>query len=287
MLAIYRKEMKIYFSGVFGYFIAALLLLFGGLFTVIFHLITRYTQFAYTLVSMKWVLIVAIPFLSMRAIAEERHNRTDQLLYSLPIPLWEVVMGKFFALATVFFIPTAVMAVYPLLLSALGPISLPSAYGALLAYFLMGASLIALCMFISSLVENQIVAAVLCIGGLLVLYFLNFFVALLPTSPIVSFLLCLLGSLGVGAVLWRISKSLAVGLLTAAVLCGATAAVYFLNTALFASLIQRFLTAASPFVRFDGFANGRLDLPALIFYLTFIGFFLFLTVRSMEKRRLV
>ena len=171
MFAIYRKEMKVYFSGMFGYFITALLLLFAGLFTVLFHFVFGYSQFAYTLTSMNWVLIVLIPFLSMRAIAEERHNRTDQLLYSLPIPMWEIVMGKFLALVTLFSIPTAVMAVYPLMLSAFGGISLPAAYGALLGYYLLGIALIALCLFISSLVENQILAAVLSLAALLVVYF--------------------------------------------------------------------------------------------------------------------
>ena len=238
MFAIYRKEMKVYFSGMFGYFITALLLLFAGLFTVLFHFVFGYSQFAYTLTSMNWVLIVLIPFLSMRAIAEERHNRTDQLLYSLPIPMWEIVMGKFLALVTLFSIPTAVMAVYPLMLSAFGGISLPAAYGALLGYYLLGVALIALCLFISSLVENQILAAVLSLAALLVVYFISTFASLIPTLPVLS-------------------------------------------------VIRDLLISLDLFTRFNGFTYGHLDLPTLVFYLSFAAFFLFLTVQSMEKRRRV
>ena len=84
MSAIYRKEMKIYFSTPFGYVIMAILLFFMGLFTVVFNLLSAYADFSYPLVSMHWVLLITVPFLTMRSIAAERHNRTDQLLYSLP-----------------------------------------------------------------------------------------------------------------------------------------------------------------------------------------------------------
>ncbi len=287
MSAIFRKELKIYFSGLFGYVSTAILLLFAGLFTALIHLFSASADFALTLTLMQWVLIVMIPFFAMRSIAEERHSRTDLLLYSLPLRLSEVVLGKFLAQAVLFLVPTGVMALYPILFSTMGNINLAAAYVALLGYVLTAFSLIALCTYLSSLVENQIVAAVLSIAALIGLYFLGSFLPLLPTAPLFSLAVCLLGSLGAGALMWHTTKNLTLGLLVAALLVTATSVAFLIRPDLFANLIASFLHAVNPFTRFGGMTYGYLDLPAVLFYLTFIGVFLFLTVQSMEKRRRV
>ena len=285
MLAVYRKEMKVYFSGMFGYAVMAILLLFMGLFVAVYNLLSASADFSYALFDMQWVLIVTIPFLTMRAIAQERHNRTDQLLFSLPLSLCEVVLGKYLALVTLFSIPTAISALYPLLLTAMGSVSLPAAYTALLGYFLMACALIAVCLFVSSLVENQIVAAVLCVLTTLIFYFLSAVAALIPVSALVSFLLCLLAALGVAALIGYASKNLTVALITAVILVLPTSGLYIANAALFTSLVPNFLKSISLFDRFAGFSYGHFDIPGVIFYLTFTAFFLFLTLQSMEKRR--
>lgn len=287
MSAIYRKEMRIYLSGMFGWSVMAVLLFFMGLFTAVFNLLSGFSNVSYTLTSMHWVLIVLIPFLTMRSIAEERHARTDQLLYSLPIRQSEVVIAKYLAACTVFLLPTAVYALYPIILSGFGSISLASAYTALLGYVLLGAALIAVSLFVSSLVENQFLAAVLSIVSMLVIYFMSSIAMLLPSGALASFLLCILAALGIGALVWRSTKNLTVGMAVSAVLILPTSVIYIVNTDLFKGLVPKALLSLDLFTRFGGFSYGRFDLPATIFDLSLIGFFLFLTVRSMEKRRLV
>ena len=178
MNAILKKELRVAFGGLFGYATVALLLLFSGAFFALFNLLSGYPEFSYTLVAMHLVLVFVIPFLTMRSLAEERHDRTDFLLYSLPIRLHEVVLGKFFAMLTLFLIPTAVSALYPLLLSFLGEVSLISAYASLVGYILLGGALISVCMYLSSLVESQILAAILSLAAMLALYFADRFAAL-------------------------------------------------------------------------------------------------------------
>lgn len=287
MSAIYRKEMRIYLSGMFGWSVMAVLLFFMGLFTAVFNLLSGFSSVSYTLTSMHWVLIVLIPFLTMRSIAEERHSRTDQLLYSLPIRQSEVVIAKYLAACTVFLLPTAVYALYPIILSGFGSISLASAYTALLGYVLLGAALIAVSLFVSSLVENQFLAAVLSIVSMLVIYFMSSIAMLLPSGALASFLLCILAALGLGALVFRATKNLTVGMTVSAALILPTAVLYIVKAELFEGLVPDCLLALDLFSRFGGFTYGRFDLPATIFDLTLIGFFLFLTVRSMEKRRLV
>ena len=287
MSAIFRKEMKVYFSSPFGYVIIAILLLFMGLFASVFNFLSAYTDLSYALSSMKWVLIVIIPFMTMRAIAEERHNRTDQLLYSLPIPLYRVVIGKYLALITLFMIPTLLTALYPLLFTAFGaPASaMAISYTSLLGYILMACALIAVCLFVSSLVENQIVAAVTSVLTALVVAFVDILGALIPSSALVSFVLCIVASLGAAALMWVSTKNLTLGMIVAVLLVLPISVLYIVNSALFTSLVPEFFTSLNLFNRFSGFIYGRIDLPCIVFYLTFLGFFLFLTVQSMEKRR--
>ena len=287
MGAVYRKELRQYFGGMLGWVIAAILLLFGGLFTAAFHLLSRNTDFSPVLIAMQWVLIVTVPFLTMRSIAQERHTRTEQLLYSLPLSQAEVVLGKYFAMLTVFLLPTAVMALYPLILDGMGAFSLASAYTALFGYLLMGGALIAVCTYLSALSENQITAAIAGMGTLLLIYLLNTLTGLLPSGAIGSFIGCVVLLLAAGALVWRAANNLNLGLIVSAVSILLLTVLYLLRSSLFEGLLPRLVRAVDLFSRFRGFACGRIDLVGTVFYLSVSLFFLFLTVQTMEKRRLV
>lgn len=285
MAAIYRKELKIYFSGAFGFVLMALLLLFVGLFTVVFNLILSMANFSLALDPMKMVLVLVIPLLTMRSIAEERHSHTDQLLYSLPIRLRDIVLGKFFAMLTVFAVPTLITALYPLLLATMGSISLAPAYTALFGYFLMGAALIALCTLLSSLVENQIVAVAISIGACLLLYLSDMLFSSLPTSGLVSYLLFVALILIVGVLVCLLSRNLLVSGITVLIFLAPLTVCFLVKPAMFVALFPRFFNAINLFSRQIGFSYGYFDLGGTLFYLTVMILCLFFTVQSMELRR--
>jgi len=285
MSAIFKKEFRSYFSGLFGYLFIALHLLFAGVFVSLMHLLSASTDFSMTLAPMQWVLMILIPFLSMRAIAEERHNRTDLLLYSLPLRASEIVIGKFLAQVALFLLATLPLAAYPCILSTMGNVDLAAAYVAFLGYLFMAVALIALCTCLSSLFENQVVAAIVSIALLLAFYFLPTALVLIPTSAVFSFVVCLVAAVGVGALMWLSTKNVTVGLIVAALLITAASVTFIVSQSLFDALIPRVLSDVNPLTRFGGFTYGYFDLPATVFYLTFICVFLFLTVQSMEKRR--
>ena len=287
MLAIYKKELRVAFGGMFGWAICALLLFFYGLFTVLYHLLAGYTDFSFVYASMHVVLAVLIPFLTMRSIAEERHTRTDRLLYSLPVKMHRIVIGKFLAMLTVFALPTAVAGLYPVLLSFFGDVSLLSAAASWVGFVLLGGALIAVCTFVSSLVENQILAAVLSLAATLLLYFADTLAGLLPTSATACFFICVVLGLLIGAGLCWISRRLLIGAGVACVLCIGSAVVYLIRASLFEGLIGRAVAAVAVFARYSGFVDGYFDLSAAVLYVSLIGLFLFLTHVSMEKRRLM
>ena len=131
MTAIYQRELRSYFHGMTGYVFIAFLLVFAGIYTMFYNLSSGYPNFEYVLQAMTIIFLIAIPVLTMRVIAEERRQKTDQLLYTLPLGMTRVVLGKYLAMVTVVAVPCVVIAFYPLLLSTFGTVSFPTAYGAL------------------------------------------------------------------------------------------------------------------------------------------------------------
>ena len=170
MTAVFRREMGAYFHGVTGYLFMAFVLVFAGIYTMVYNLSGLYANFEYVLDAISFIYLIAVPVLTMRSVAEEKRQRTDQLLYSLPIRLVDVVAGKYLAMLVVLAAPTAVMGLYPLLLSRFGSVYLPTAYASLLAFFLLGAALLAIGLFISSVSESQVGSAVVCLATMPVSY---------------------------------------------------------------------------------------------------------------------
>ena len=173
MTAIFKREFRSFFHGMLGYVLTAFLVASSGLYFLARCLIYGLTDFSYyTLYQTIFMLLLYIPVLAMRSLAEERHSRTDQLLLTSPVSVWGIVLGKFFAMAAVFALPCAVDAVMIFILWALGSTvsALLANLAGLLCYFLLGCAAIALCEFLSGLTENQIIAAVAGFSALLLAY---------------------------------------------------------------------------------------------------------------------
>ena len=285
MSAIYQRELRSYFHGMTGYVFIAFLLLFAGIYTMFYNLSSGYPNFEYVLQAMTIIFLIAIPILTMRVIAEERRQKTDQLLYALPVGMTGVVLGKYLAMVTVVAIPCGVMAFYPLLLSTFGTVSFPTAYGALAGFFLLSAALAAIGLLISSLTENQAVAAGLCFVVMLLLFFMSDLSSFVPSSAGAS-LGALLLTVLVLAVLVRVfTKSTPAAVLTGLVGEAVLLVTYLTAGDAFSGLFGRIVDGLSVFARFNTFVDGLFDWTAILYYLSLIAVALFLAVQSMEKRR--
>lgn len=285
MPGIYKKELGSYYKGFIGWLFAVPLLVMAGIYCWVYNLIEGYSQFEYTTASLPFVLIFLIPVLTMRVMAEERRQKTDQLLYSLPTTSTRVVLGKYFAMVTVFAVPVCVMALYPLLLSRFGEVSFAMAYGNLFAFFLLGCALISMGQFISCLTDNPTVALVLCLFAMLINYFLEPVSHLISDPGAVSFAVLLALAVLLGAIAWLLTRSLFSSALLSLVLLIALCTGYLFNTALFSGWVGKLLGALCLFSRQSSFQSGIFDLRAVVYYLGVSAVFLFLSVQSMEKRR--
>lgn len=284
-MALYKREMKSYFTGMIASVFSSVLLLVVGIFTTVNNLLGTYPNFEYSLSSVLIVYLLIVPLLSMRSLSEELHTHTDQLLYSLPMKLSSVVMAKYMSLISILAINCAIISLYPLILSFYGSVNFAAAYGAILAFFLLGCALLAIGMFISSLTESQVIAAVLSIGATMILYMMSGIASLIPTTTVASLIGCYAIALCAALIHYSMTKSTVTSLSIAIIIVFLTTCAYMIRSALFEGLIQRILTAAALFDRFTLFVNGVFDFSALIYYISVACLFVFFTVQSMEKKR--
>lgn len=182
MKAIYKRELKSYFCSFTGWLFVAVNLFVMGLYFIVYNMLMGYPTIAYVLQSIVFTFIVTIPILTMRTLSEERKNKTDQLILTAPVSVGKIVLGKYFALVTVLFLPTAFMGILPLFLMQGGEFRLGVSYASLLGFFLYGCLALAVGLFLSSLTESVVIAAVLSFGALFLGYIMPGISNLLTTT---------------------------------------------------------------------------------------------------------
>lgn len=232
MFAIFKRELKAYFTSPLGYVFLAIFYAFSGLFFYIFTLSVGSTDISSVFLMMFIVLMVFVPLLTMRLLSEDKKQKTDQLILTAPVSLLSIVMGKFLAAYAIFAIGVAVMPVYGFVMSTFATVSWLPIWGNTVGLLLLGGIFVSIGLFISSLTENQMIAA---IGG----FFINLMILLMNT----------------------------------------------LKSALPNGFLQDVLSSISVYSRYSEITNGIFSLSSLIFFVSVIFIFLFLTVRVLEKRR--
>ena len=286
MKGIYKRELKSYFYSMIGYVFIAFLVAFIGIYFMAYNLNMGYPYFSYTLSGGLFILLIAIPILTMKSFSEERRSKTDQLLLTAPVSLGQIVWGRYLAMVTVFAIPNLIFCLFPLMIKASGQAYFKVDYFAILAYFLLGCAYIAVGMFLSSLTESQIIAAISTFGVLLVLYLWNGLLDFLPTNAG--------GNLAGVLLLWSLLAftvyQMAKNWILAAILevAGVAAGliVYFARPSWMERLLPDVLGKLSLSNGFTSIVNDRLlDVSSLFLGVTVIALFVFLTIQTIQRRR--
>ena len=245
MFAIFKRELKAYFTSPLGYVFLAIFYAFSGLFFYIFSLSVGSTDISSVFLMMFIVLMVFVPLLTMRLLSEDKKQKTDQLILTAPVSLLSIVMGKFFAAVAVFaigFIPTLI---FEIILIAYVSVNVMSYIYILLGMMLLGSALIAIGMFISSLTESAVISAII---SLLVNVLMLFDFASMITVP--------------------------------------TGTTFFGK--IFAKIVEwfvLFLEKVSFIQNFEKFGENIFSIADIVYFVSIAVIFLFLCVRSLERRR--
>ena len=285
MTAVLKHELRSYFHSLTAYVFGAFLLAFIGIGVVLYNIQAAVSNFEYVLSFANLIFVVIVPILTMRVIAEERRQKTDQLLYSLPITTFQVIAGKYAALLILYTIPLAVISLYPLIFAQFGDVYLPTSYGSILAFFILGAALIAVGMFISSLTDNQGLAAGIGIAAILLNYYSVSLSEYVSSTAVGSMIALVVLILLLGLVIRYLTRNGNLAYWISFALIALVMVLFFFDNTVFEGLLPEIMTTLSLFSRFTVFVNGVFDMTAIVYYLTVIVFFLFLSVQSLEKRR--
>ncbi len=286
MRAIYKRELDSYFHSMIGYVFIAFFLAFTGVYFMAYNLNYGYPIFSYVLSSLVFILLIAIPVLTMKSFSEDRKSRTDQLLLTAPVSLGQIVMGKYLAMVTVYLIPNLVFCLYPLVIKLQGNAYLLTDYCGILVFFLMGCVYISIGMFLSSLTESQIIAAISSFGVLVILYLWDGILGFLPSSALLNLVILLVLLTLVSVLVWHITGNPVMAGILEVVFLAAGIIVYAVNSSVYESLLSDVLgrlDLTAPLT--DVVSSSLLDTGSIILYLSVIGLFIFLTMQSIQKRR--
>ena len=286
MNAVFIKEIKSYYTSITGYITTAIMMLVSGIYIYAVNVEGGSGDFSSTFVNMAFIyFIVLIPIITMKMFAEEKKQKTDQLLYSLPIKTSGVVIGKFLSCGAVTAVPVVLMGLYPLIFSAYGNVNFLSAYSALFGFFMLGASLISIGMFFSSLTESQVVSAIITLVFILLGELLPSLSEYISSNAIAGAAVFMAMGLFVGFIVYFLTKNTVIGLSTAVVIDLAIAVIYIVKKEWLEGLLPSIAEKLSLFSRFNDFSSGVFDLTSIFFFISVTCVFLFLTVQSVEKKR--
>lgn len=278
MIAIYRRELRGLFRGIMAWLLIAGWLMLGSLFVVRQNLGGATSLFANAVLALSDYIVLGMPFLAARCFTKDQSNGTMLWLRSLPVSATGLFLGKYLAALTVFAIPTAFLAVFPMLLDNFGYLSYGSAYTALFGYFLLGASWLAICCWVASVCRRVWVAflATLLLGAVVYLFILV--EAVFTVLPLVGLLITLLVCAGAGTVAGLRSKRVTKGLLAGGIPALLLTVGCFAYRPLFTVWIPRVLNYLSLFARLEGFCSGYFDLSAVALYGSLLALSVFFAV---------
>ena len=232
MTAVFKREFGAYFTSPLGYVFVAIFYFFSGAFFYLFTLSSKSTDISMVFVGMFYVMGIFIPVLTMRLMADDRKQKTDQLTLTAPISLVRLVCGKFLAAFAIFAIGVLIMFFYGIVLSFFADINWPMIFGNVVGMILIGAVFIAAGIFISALTENQMIAAVGAIGLNIVFLLIDSLATVIPFE-----------------------------------------------------FISNILSALAFYSKYYEFTIGLFSISSILYFVSVIVIFLFLTIRVLEKRR--
>ena len=285
MLAIFKREIRAYFLTPIGYLYMGLFLLLTGIFYTFNNILSQSSQYMGFLGSMLFIYLFAIPLLTMRLFSEEKRQKTDQLLLTSPVSITGIVCGKFLAAMAVFCGTLVVTVAYAVVIAIYGDLQTWETLGSYIGFIFLGACYIAVGIFVSAGTENQLTAGLVTFFALMIIWILDPLSQAVPTDTRAGIISAavLLGAL----LLFLFLNTRNWVIVVAALLAGGLAigAFYLFKRDVYFGFIQKFLGWFSLNRRYQSFSTGLLKLDSLLYYASFAGLFLFLTIRLIEKRR--
>ena len=285
MFAIFKRELRAYFLTPVGYIYMGLFLLLSGIFFTFNNIFAQNSQFTGFLGSILFIYLFAIPLLTMRLFSEEKRQKTDQLLLTSPVSLTGIVCGKFLAALAVYCGTLVFTALFTVVIAMYGDLQTWETVGSYIGFIFLGACYISVGIFISTITENQFTAALVSFFALMLIWLIDPVTQMIPSDTRTGIISAVV-LLAVLLLFVYLNTRNWVIVLAGALVGGlAIGAFCLFKRNVFSGFIQKFLGWFFLNRRYQSFTMGLLKFDSLLYYASFSGLFLFLTVRLIEKRR--
>ena len=287
MLAVFRRELKAYFSSPLGFAFVGFFILVAGVFFALSNLLTGNPSYTGVLSNLTFIFLFLVPILTMRLLSEEAKQKTDQLLITSPLSVTGIVMGKYLAAVGVFVITLLITVLYPVIMSffALGGLAWWEILGGYIGFLLMGSAFISLGLFFSSTTDNQLIAAVETFAALLLIWILDYVAQSVPSSAVAGLVFLGVVAAGFVALVFFSTRNTLATVATVIVAAAALVLLFIFKSTFYEGLIAKILAWFSLVKRYSDFSLGVLSLSPIVYYISFAAAFVFLTIRMIEKRR--
>lgn len=285
MTAIYKKELRAYFNSVIGWLFLAFFLAFVGLYVYLYNLLSGYAFIGYALSSITLIFALLVPMVTMRIVAEENRQKTDQLLLTSPVPIWKIVAGKYLALVTLIGIAILVVCIYPLIFAQFGVVNFPMSYAAVFGFFFIGCAYLAIGLFISSLTESQAFAAVMTFIVVLITCLADGVAQLIPSGAKAAWITYSIIWALLAIWMWRVMKNATAAVMIFAVGECILTIIYICRSALLEGTIPTVFGTVSLLRVYNETVSGVFELRMPVYYLSIAFVFCFLTCQNIRKRR--
>ncbi len=291
MLAVYKKEMKSYFISMFGYAFIAFLLVIVSFCCYMTNVrgSSPFIGYAFNTPYIPIIFMILVPMLTMKIFADERATKTDQILFTAPIKISDIVAGKFLAVSTVFTIPVLIIAVYPLIFQQYGNVPMANSYVAILGFWLMGLAYFSIGVYVSSITENQVISAVATFAVLFISFIAQYVAEILPSTAAagligwIVFIIIVAIIYGIAAKGVKKSETIAIILAVAGIVVAVV--LFFVNKSLYVNALQNLLYVFSLDYNLQYFIGDFLDLSAVAYYISIVVIAVYLTMQSINKKR--
>jgi ABC-2 type transport system permease protein len=286
MIAVFKREFKSYFNNMLGYIVIAGTLLLVAFYFYSTNLVNGQPKFEYTLIDASGFLFtLVIPLLTMKSFAEDRRQKSDQLLLTSPLSVPQIVIGKYLGTLAVFGIAVLFLLPYPLILGIMGKVNYLTAYSGLVGYFFLCAALSAIGISMSSLTENQIISALSSLCVMLFLTMVPLIASKIPSSALVNYIIFTVIAVAFVIGIYALTKNFTVAAIFAVVVEGVLIFLYRLHPAVLENSVADLMGHLAIFDQMMTLAYGLFDITTLVYYVSVAALFIFFTIQSIEKRR--
>jgi len=285
MTAIIKKEMKTYFHNMSGYVFLFFFVILTALFFMMTNVLQLNGEYFYTLINSTMIFMVMVPMLTMRLFAEEYAQKTDQLLYTSPVPTYSIVLGKFVAACLVLLIAMIITLIFPYLISSFGKLPVNRIAGTYIGFYFLGCSFVSIGMLVSVMTNNQIVAAVGSFALIFVFYMADSVINAIPSTREAGLVFAAVIALILSFMLYSSTKNIKAGIAAFAGLVLISAVIFLTSPSLYDGLAVKSLKWVSLMSHFQGFSLGILEVTDMVYYISFSLLLNFFTISIIEKRR--